>query len=172
MAPLPHRDLRHPWLRYQVDGYDEGIIHSYEQRLETIWGRPVNRVHVLDFAGLTDEINVTSDTAATRKSRDTVTVCSFCRVSEEEVSRTENDINDRNLNLNIVCSLLAQTITEHSEASATHFRAQRTMDSIKLLDVEVSVLYLEEIGISKWFSVPSGSSVFSINIPAFSLLDL
>ncbi|GKA50040.1 hypothetical protein Tco_0743113 [Tanacetum coccineum] len=24
MAPLPHRDLRHPWLRYQVDGYDEG----------------------------------------------------------------------------------------------------------------------------------------------------
>ncbi|GJZ05870.1 hypothetical protein Tco_0539663 [Tanacetum coccineum] len=30
MAPLPHRDLRHPWLRYQVDGYDEGIVHSYE----------------------------------------------------------------------------------------------------------------------------------------------
>ncbi|GJS80695.1 hypothetical protein Tco_0730576 [Tanacetum coccineum] len=28
MAPLPHRDLRHPWLRYQVDGYDEGIIHN------------------------------------------------------------------------------------------------------------------------------------------------
>nr|GFA09261.1 hypothetical protein [Tanacetum cinerariifolium] len=25
----------------------------YEQRLETIWGRPVNRVHVLDFARLT-----------------------------------------------------------------------------------------------------------------------
>ncbi|GKB04893.1 hypothetical protein Tco_0833088 [Tanacetum coccineum] len=25
MAPLPHRDLRHPWLRYQVEGYDEGI---------------------------------------------------------------------------------------------------------------------------------------------------
>ncbi|GJX30992.1 hypothetical protein Tco_0240847 [Tanacetum coccineum] len=35
-----------------VDGYDEGIIHSYEQRLEMIWGRPVNRVHVLDFTGL------------------------------------------------------------------------------------------------------------------------
>ncbi|GJT75515.1 hypothetical protein Tco_1042240 [Tanacetum coccineum] len=28
MAPLPHRDLRHPWLRYQVDGYDEGIVHN------------------------------------------------------------------------------------------------------------------------------------------------
>ncbi|GJW30843.1 hypothetical protein Tco_0047718 [Tanacetum coccineum] len=26
-----------------VDGYDEGVIHSYEQRLEMIWGRPVNR---------------------------------------------------------------------------------------------------------------------------------
>ncbi|GJR06722.1 hypothetical protein Tco_0529706 [Tanacetum coccineum] len=24
---------------YTVDGYDEGIVHSYEQRLETIWGR-------------------------------------------------------------------------------------------------------------------------------------
>nr|GEV10833.1 hypothetical protein [Tanacetum cinerariifolium] len=37
-----------------VDGYDEGIVHSYEQRLNTIWGRPVNRVHLLDFAGLSD----------------------------------------------------------------------------------------------------------------------
>ncbi|GKA82471.1 hypothetical protein Tco_0789219, partial [Tanacetum coccineum] len=25
MAPLPYHNLRHPWLRYQVDGYDEGI---------------------------------------------------------------------------------------------------------------------------------------------------
>ncbi|GJU76727.1 hypothetical protein Tco_1273797 [Tanacetum coccineum] len=56
MAPLPHRDLRHTWLRYQVDGYDEGIIHSYEQRLKTIWSRPVNRVYVLDFKGLTLEM--------------------------------------------------------------------------------------------------------------------
>ncbi|GJV07218.1 retrovirus-related pol polyprotein from transposon TNT 1-94 [Tanacetum coccineum] len=59
MAPLPHHDLRHPSLRYQVDGYDEGIVHSYEQRLKTIWGRPVNRVHVLDFAGLTEGIRQT-----------------------------------------------------------------------------------------------------------------
>ncbi|GKA83508.1 hypothetical protein Tco_0805103 [Tanacetum coccineum] len=35
---IPHHDLRHPWIRYQVEGYDEGIIHSYEYRLETIWG--------------------------------------------------------------------------------------------------------------------------------------
>ncbi|GKC33542.1 hypothetical protein Tco_1045926 [Tanacetum coccineum] len=44
---------------YQVDGYDEGTIHSYEQRLETIWGRPVNRVHVLDFVGLTEGMRQT-----------------------------------------------------------------------------------------------------------------
>ncbi|GKE25709.1 hypothetical protein Tco_1441093, partial [Tanacetum coccineum] len=53
MAHLPAADQRHPWLRYQVKGYTEGIIHSYEQRLETIWSRPVNQVHVLDFKGLT-----------------------------------------------------------------------------------------------------------------------
>ncbi|GKG60599.1 hypothetical protein Tco_0614161, partial [Tanacetum coccineum] len=30
-----------------------------EQRLETIWGRLVNQVHVLDFAGLTDGLGQT-----------------------------------------------------------------------------------------------------------------
>nr|GEU51775.1 hypothetical protein [Tanacetum cinerariifolium] len=59
MAPLPHRDLRHPWLRYQVNGYDKGIVHSYEQRLEMIWGRPVNQVHVLDFVRLADGMRQT-----------------------------------------------------------------------------------------------------------------
>ncbi|GJS83873.1 hypothetical protein Tco_0750414 [Tanacetum coccineum] len=63
MAPLPHRDLRHPWLRYQVEGYDEGIVYSYEQRLEIIWYetdfRAVNQVHVLDFAKLTDGMRQT-----------------------------------------------------------------------------------------------------------------
>ncbi|GJU34190.1 hypothetical protein Tco_1182544 [Tanacetum coccineum] len=42
MAPLPHHDLRHPWLRYQVEGYDEVIVHSYEHRLEMIFRRKVN----------------------------------------------------------------------------------------------------------------------------------
>ncbi|GJT27449.1 hypothetical protein Tco_0907724 [Tanacetum coccineum] len=32
--------------------YTEEIRRSYEQRLETIWSRPVNQVHVLDFEGL------------------------------------------------------------------------------------------------------------------------
>ncbi|GKB09489.1 hypothetical protein Tco_0837801 [Tanacetum coccineum] len=53
MAPLPAADQRHLWLRYQIKDYTEGIRHSYEQRLEIIWSRPVNRVHVLDFEGLT-----------------------------------------------------------------------------------------------------------------------
>ncbi|GKB36337.1 hypothetical protein Tco_0881279 [Tanacetum coccineum] len=56
MAPLPTADQRHPWLRYQVEGYTEDIVHNYEQRLETIWGRSVNRVHVLDFDDLTPDM--------------------------------------------------------------------------------------------------------------------
>ncbi|GKD89403.1 hypothetical protein Tco_1364910, partial [Tanacetum coccineum] len=55
MAPLPAADQRHPWLRYQIEEYNEGIRHSYEQRLEMIWSRPVNRVHVLDFERLTPQ---------------------------------------------------------------------------------------------------------------------
>ncbi|GJS42785.1 hypothetical protein Tco_0567828, partial [Tanacetum coccineum] len=43
MTPLPSRDQRHPWLRYQVKGYDEDIVHNYDQRIETIWGRSVNQ---------------------------------------------------------------------------------------------------------------------------------
>ncbi|GKD76338.1 hypothetical protein Tco_1338959, partial [Tanacetum coccineum] len=56
MAPLLAADQRHPWLRYEVEGFTPGIVHSYEQRLETIWSRPVNWVHVLDFEGLTPEM--------------------------------------------------------------------------------------------------------------------
>ncbi|GKD43738.1 hypothetical protein Tco_1268383 [Tanacetum coccineum] len=52
IAPLPHRDQRHLWLRYQVEGYTEDIVHNYEQRLETIFSRSVNQVYVLDFARL------------------------------------------------------------------------------------------------------------------------
>ncbi|GKA05283.1 hypothetical protein Tco_0684403, partial [Tanacetum coccineum] len=53
MAPLPAADQRHPWLRYQIKEHTKGIRHSYEQRLETIWSKPVNQVYVLDFEGLT-----------------------------------------------------------------------------------------------------------------------
>ncbi|GKE36321.1 hypothetical protein Tco_1459726 [Tanacetum coccineum] len=56
MAPLPPRDQRHLWLRYQVEGYTEEIVHDFEQRLEMIFGRQVNRVHTLDFEGLTHDM--------------------------------------------------------------------------------------------------------------------
>ncbi|GKC73856.1 hypothetical protein Tco_1119739 [Tanacetum coccineum] len=47
------------WLRYQVNGSNEGILHSYEQRLEMIQGRPVKCVHMLDFVGLRDGMRQT-----------------------------------------------------------------------------------------------------------------
>ncbi|GJV81739.1 putative reverse transcriptase domain-containing protein [Tanacetum coccineum] len=53
MAPLPPHDQRHLWLHYQVVRYTEEIVYDFEQRLETIFGRHVNRVHILDFKGLT-----------------------------------------------------------------------------------------------------------------------
>nr|GEW02480.1 hypothetical protein [Tanacetum cinerariifolium] len=49
-------DQRHPWLRYQVEGYTEDIMHNYEHRLKTIWERLVNRVHILDFEDLTPDM--------------------------------------------------------------------------------------------------------------------
>nr|GEW10283.1 hypothetical protein [Tanacetum cinerariifolium] len=61
MAPLPPRDQRHVWLRYQVEGYTEEIVYDFEQRLETIFGRQVNRVHILDFEGLTPNMRVSSE---------------------------------------------------------------------------------------------------------------
>ncbi|GJW86340.1 hypothetical protein Tco_0161680, partial [Tanacetum coccineum] len=59
MAPLPPRDQRHPWFRYQVEGFTEDIMHNYEQRLKTIFGRSVNRVHILDFIGLAEGMRQT-----------------------------------------------------------------------------------------------------------------
>nr|GEV17858.1 hypothetical protein [Tanacetum cinerariifolium] len=56
MAPLPPRDQRYLWLRYQVEGYTEEIVHDSKDRLKTIFGSQVNRVHVLDFKGLTLEM--------------------------------------------------------------------------------------------------------------------
>ncbi|GJR08780.1 hypothetical protein Tco_0791432 [Tanacetum coccineum] len=56
MAPLPPRDQRHLWLRYQVVGCTEEIVHDFEQRLKTIFGMQVNQVHILDFEGLTPDM--------------------------------------------------------------------------------------------------------------------
>ncbi|GJX82160.1 hypothetical protein Tco_0331641 [Tanacetum coccineum] len=43
ITPLPPADQRHPWLRYQVKGYTEDIVHDYDHRLETIRGRHLRR---------------------------------------------------------------------------------------------------------------------------------
>nr|GEY03288.1 hypothetical protein [Tanacetum cinerariifolium] len=59
IEPLSSRYQRYPWLRYQVKGYTKDIMHNYEQRLKTIFGRSVNQVHVLDFARLTEEMRQT-----------------------------------------------------------------------------------------------------------------
>ncbi|GKB92762.1 hypothetical protein Tco_0965034 [Tanacetum coccineum] len=56
MAPLLPHDQRHLWLRYQVVGYTEEIVCDFEQRLEMIFRRQVNRVHILDFEGLTPDM--------------------------------------------------------------------------------------------------------------------
>ncbi|GJT02701.1 hypothetical protein Tco_0823870 [Tanacetum coccineum] len=43
-------------IKYQIEEYTEGIVHDFERRLETIWDKSVNRVHILDFEGLTPEM--------------------------------------------------------------------------------------------------------------------
>ncbi|GJU71449.1 hypothetical protein Tco_1262854 [Tanacetum coccineum] len=50
-------ELRRP--RYEVEGYTEEIVHDFEGRLDTIFGGQVNRVHILDFKGLTEEMRET-----------------------------------------------------------------------------------------------------------------
>nr|GEZ30200.1 hypothetical protein [Tanacetum cinerariifolium] len=59
METLQSRDQRHPWLKYQAEGYTKDIVHSYKKRLEVIFGRLVNRVHVLYFDGLAEKMRQT-----------------------------------------------------------------------------------------------------------------
>ncbi|GKA78459.1 hypothetical protein Tco_0784996, partial [Tanacetum coccineum] len=40
----------------KVEGYTEELVHKFEQRLEMIFGRQVNRVHTLDYEGLTPDM--------------------------------------------------------------------------------------------------------------------
>ncbi|GJU66711.1 hypothetical protein Tco_1252970 [Tanacetum coccineum] len=46
-----HKDVEEA----KVEGYTEEIVHDFEQRLKTIFRRQVNRVHILDFEGLTPD---------------------------------------------------------------------------------------------------------------------
>ncbi|GKB13977.1 hypothetical protein Tco_0847900 [Tanacetum coccineum] len=59
--PILRMELKPPILRidyliYEVQEYTNAVVHDYEDRLGTIFGKQVNRVHVLDFEGLTNEM--------------------------------------------------------------------------------------------------------------------
>ncbi|GJY64599.1 hypothetical protein Tco_0466059 [Tanacetum coccineum] len=49
MAPLPPREQRHPFLRYQGLEYTDADIADFEERLERIYDREIHRVQVVDF---------------------------------------------------------------------------------------------------------------------------
>ncbi|GJS46034.1 hypothetical protein Tco_0596155 [Tanacetum coccineum] len=52
MAPLPPREQRHPFLRYQGLEYTDEDIADFEERLEKIYGYEIHRVQVVDFQGM------------------------------------------------------------------------------------------------------------------------
>ncbi|GJR81820.1 hypothetical protein Tco_0152605 [Tanacetum coccineum] len=52
MAPLPPREQRHPFLRYQGLEYIDADIADFEERLERIYSREIHRVQVVDFLGM------------------------------------------------------------------------------------------------------------------------
>ncbi|GJW12749.1 hypothetical protein Tco_1578576 [Tanacetum coccineum] len=91
MEPLPAANQRHPWFRYLIKEYNEGIMNSYEQRLETIWSRPVNRVHVLDFEGLTLERRRLFGIRAPLASEFILEFLSTCRMSDTEMGLDVTD---------------------------------------------------------------------------------
>ncbi|GKB74972.1 hypothetical protein Tco_0936384 [Tanacetum coccineum] len=81
MAPLPPRDQRHLWLRYQVVGYTKDIVHDFEQRLETIFRGQVNRVHILDFKGLNPDMR--QDLVERLRMEFILEFFSTCRIMDE-----------------------------------------------------------------------------------------
>ncbi|GKF88876.1 hypothetical protein Tco_0262839, partial [Tanacetum coccineum] len=52
MPPLPPREQRHPFLRYQGLEYSDADIADFEERLERIYNREIHRVQVVDFQGM------------------------------------------------------------------------------------------------------------------------
>ncbi|GKA85732.1 hypothetical protein Tco_0807386 [Tanacetum coccineum] len=52
MAPLPPREQRHPFLRYQGLEYTDADIVDFEERLERIYSQDIHRVQVVDFLGM------------------------------------------------------------------------------------------------------------------------
>ncbi|GJS01551.1 hypothetical protein Tco_0318059 [Tanacetum coccineum] len=52
MAPLPPREQRHPFLRYQGLEYTDADVANFEERLEMIYSREIHSVQVVDFQGM------------------------------------------------------------------------------------------------------------------------
>ncbi|GJX26599.1 hypothetical protein Tco_0232895 [Tanacetum coccineum] len=52
MVPLPPREQRHPFLRYQGLDYTDADISDFKERLERIYGREIHGVQVVDFLGM------------------------------------------------------------------------------------------------------------------------
>ncbi|GJS22893.1 hypothetical protein Tco_0451525 [Tanacetum coccineum] len=52
MAPLPPREQRHRFLRYEGLEYTDSDIADFESRLERIYNREIHRVQVIDFLGM------------------------------------------------------------------------------------------------------------------------
>ncbi|GJR30014.1 hypothetical protein Tco_1106246 [Tanacetum coccineum] len=52
--PLPPRDQRHQYLRFEGLEYTDADITDFEERLGRIYGREIHRVQVFYFGGLTD----------------------------------------------------------------------------------------------------------------------
>ncbi|GJZ03114.1 hypothetical protein Tco_0521075 [Tanacetum coccineum] len=52
MAPLPPREQRHPFLRYQGLEYTDADIADFEERLERIYSQEIHKVQVVDFQGM------------------------------------------------------------------------------------------------------------------------
>ncbi|GKC32778.1 hypothetical protein Tco_1040072, partial [Tanacetum coccineum] len=95
MAPLPHRDLRHPWLRYQVEGYTEDIVHNFKHILEMIFGREVNRVRGPLVREFMLEFFSTCRMSDTEMGLDVVdTLCFQLRGGSERVILNKGDLRD------------------------------------------------------------------------------
>ncbi|GKD99880.1 hypothetical protein Tco_1387864 [Tanacetum coccineum] len=52
MAPLPPREQRHLFLRYQGIEYTDADIADFVERLERFYSREIHRVQVVDFQGM------------------------------------------------------------------------------------------------------------------------
>ncbi|GJZ99177.1 hypothetical protein Tco_0671728 [Tanacetum coccineum] len=56
MAPLPPREQRHPFLRYQGLEYTDADIADFKERLKRIYSQEIHSVQVVDFQGIPELI--------------------------------------------------------------------------------------------------------------------